>query len=106
MKRKQRSKFKYKDRKMRNNIIIKRKNEESPREGKQKQKVLETCLYNWRSLVKHIIGPGISKNDQAHVKTHSGATTDDIIDYVKPKQIASKQERYILPSKQFQKTYF
>ena len=34
MKRKQRSKFKYKDRKMRNNIIIKRKNEESPREGK------------------------------------------------------------------------
>ena len=41
-------------------------------------------------MVKHIIGPGVSKNDQAHVKTHSGATTDDIIDYVKPKQIASK----------------
>ena len=36
------------------------------------------------SIVKHINGPGISKNDQAQVKTHPGATTDDIIDYIKP----------------------
>ena len=35
-------------------------------------------------MVKHITGPGISKNDQVQVKTHPGATTDDIIDYIKP----------------------
>ena len=34
-------------------------------------------------MVKHINGPGISKNDQVQVKTHPGATTDDIIDYIK-----------------------
>ena len=33
------------------------------------------------SMVKHINGPGISKNGQVKVKTHPGATTDDIIDY-------------------------
>ena len=36
------------------------------------------------SIVKHITGPGNSKNDQIQVKTHPRATTDDIIDYVKP----------------------
>ena len=35
-------------------------------------------------MVKHITGPGISKNDQARVKTHPGATTDDIMCYIKP----------------------
>ena len=35
-------------------------------------------------MVKHINGPGISKNDQVQVKTYPGATTDDIIDYIKP----------------------
>ena len=35
------------------------------------------------SMVKHITGPGISKNDQVQVKTYPGATTDDIIDYIK-----------------------
>ena len=34
------------------------------------------------SMEKHINGPGISKNVQ--VKTHPGATTDDIIGYTKP----------------------
>ena len=32
--------------------------------------------------MKHITVPGISKNDQVQVKTHGGATTDDIIDYI------------------------
>ena len=36
------------------------------------------------SMVKHINGPGISKNDQVQMKTHPDATTDDIIDYIKP----------------------
>ena len=36
------------------------------------------------AMVKHINGPGISKNDQVQVKTHPGATTGDIIDYIKP----------------------
>ena len=36
------------------------------------------------SMVKHINGPGISKNNQVQVKNHPGATTDDIIDYIKP----------------------
>ena len=35
-------------------------------------------------MVKHITGPGISKNDQIQVKTHPGAATEDIIDYIKP----------------------
>ena len=35
-------------------------------------------------MVKHINGPGISKNDQVQEKTHPGATTEDIIDYTKP----------------------
>ena len=36
------------------------------------------------SMLKHITGPGISKNDQVRVKTHPGATTDDIMCYIKP----------------------
>ena len=36
------------------------------------------------SMVKHIIGPGISKNDQVQVKTLPSAITDNIIDYIKP----------------------
>ena len=36
------------------------------------------------SMVKHVTGSAGSKNDQVQVKTHPGATTDDIIDYVKP----------------------
>ena len=36
------------------------------------------------SMVKHINGPGISKNDQVQVKTHPGATADAIIGYIKP----------------------
>ena len=36
------------------------------------------------SMVKHINGLGISKNDQVQVKTYPGATTDDIMDYIKP----------------------
>ena len=36
------------------------------------------------SMVKHINGPGISKNDQVQVKSHPGATTDDIICCIKP----------------------
>ena len=35
-------------------------------------------------MVKHINAPGISKNDQVQVKAHPGATTNDIIDYIKP----------------------
>ena len=35
------------------------------------------------SMVKHITGPGISNNDQVQEKTYPGATTDDIIDYIK-----------------------
>ena len=35
------------------------------------------------SMTKHISGPGISKIDQVKVKTHPGATTDDIIDCIK-----------------------
>ena len=36
------------------------------------------------SMVKHITDPGISKNDQVQVKAHLGATTEDIIDSIKP----------------------
>ena len=36
------------------------------------------------SRVKHMNGPEISKNGQEQVKVHPGATTDDIIDYIKP----------------------
>ena len=35
-------------------------------------------------MVKHITGPGTSKNDQVQVKTDPGATTDEIIDFIKP----------------------
>ena len=43
------------------------------------------------SMIKHVTGPGISKNDQVQVKTHPGATTDSIIDYIKP-TIRQKQD--------------
>ena len=49
------------------------------------------------SMMKHINGPGISKNDQAQVKTHPGATTDDITDYIKP-NIRQKPDIVIVQS--------
>ena len=36
------------------------------------------------SIVKHLTGPGISKKNNIKIKTNPGATTEDIIDYIKP----------------------
>ena len=36
------------------------------------------------SIVKHLTGPGISKKNHIKMKTNAGATTDDVIDYIKP----------------------
>ena len=49
------------------------------------------------SMVKHITGPEISRNDQVQVKTHPGATTDDIVDYIKP-TICQKPDNVIVYS--------
>ena len=42
------------------------------------------------SMGKHINGPGISKNDQVQIKTHPGATTDDIIDILSQLSVRSQ----------------
>ena len=54
------------------------------------QEVENRNLKSWKHIfiigdfmVKHITGPRISKN-QVQVQTHPGATTDGIIDYIKP----------------------
>ena len=47
--------------------------------------------------MKHITGPGISKNDHVHVKTYRVATTDNIIDYIKP-TIRQKRDIFIIHS--------
>ena len=36
------------------------------------------------SRVKHLTGPGISKKNHIKIKTNPGATTENIIDYIKP----------------------
>ena len=36
------------------------------------------------SIVKHLTGPGISKKNNIKIKKNLGATTEDIIDYIKP----------------------
>ena len=36
------------------------------------------------SIVKHLTGSGISKKNQIKIKTNPGATTEDIIVYIKP----------------------
>ena len=36
------------------------------------------------SIVKHLTGPGIWKKNNIKIKTNPGATTEDIIDYIKP----------------------
>ena len=48
-------------------------------------------------MVKHKTGLGISKNDQVQVKKHPGATTGDIIDYIKP-TIRQKPDMVIINS--------
>ena len=53
------------------------------KENRNKKSGRHTCRIG-DSMVKHITGPGISKNDQVQVKTHPGATTEDTIDYIKP----------------------
>ena len=35
-------------------------------------------------MIKHLTGPGISKKNYIKIKTNPGATTEDIIDYIKP----------------------
>ena len=49
------------------------------------------------SMVKHLTGPGISKNGQVQVKRHPGATTEDIIDCIKP-TIRQKSDIFIVHS--------
>ena len=36
------------------------------------------------SIAKHLTGPGISKKNHVKIKTNSGETTEDIIDYINP----------------------
>ena len=36
------------------------------------------------SIVKHLTGPRISKKNNIKIKTNPGATTEDIIGYIKP----------------------
>ena len=36
------------------------------------------------SIVKHLTGPGISKKNHMKIKANPGATTENIIDYIKP----------------------
>ena len=56
-----------------------------PQEKENRNKKLRRhILIIGDSMVKHIIGPGISKNDQVQVKAHPGATADAIIGYIKP----------------------
>ena len=47
--------------------------------------------------MKHITGPGTSKIDHVRVKAHPGATTDDIIDHIKP-TISQKPDIVIIHS--------
>ena len=37
------------------------------------------------SIVKHLMGLGIFKKNHVKIKTDPGATTEDIIDYIKPR---------------------
>ena len=53
------------------------------KENRTKKSGRHVCIIG-DSMVKHITGPGISKNDQVQVKAHPGATAEDIIDYIKP----------------------
>ena len=50
--------------------------------GKNKKARRHVCtIYN--SILENITGPGISKLGLVQVKAHPGATTDNIIDYIK-----------------------
>ena len=57
--------------------------------GIPKRRKIETksrrhiCIIDNFVLI-HLTGPGICKNEQVQVKAHPGATTDEIIDCIKP----------------------
>ena len=53
------------------------------KENRNKKSWRNICIIG-DSMVRQITGPGISKNGQVQVKTHAGATAEDIIDYIKP----------------------
>ena len=53
------------------------------KENRNKKARRHVCIIG-DSIVKHITGPGISKMDHVQEKAHPGATTDDIIGYIKP----------------------
>ena len=48
-------------------------------------------------MLKHITGRGISKIDHVQVQAQPSATTDDIIDYIKP-TIRQKSDIFIIHS--------
>ena len=52
------------------------------KENKSRKSRRHICIIG--DAMVTLTGLGISKNDHAQVKTHPGATTDDIIDYIKP----------------------
>ena len=70
--------------------------EPQEKENRNKKSRRHICIIG-DSMVKHITGSGISENDQVQVKTYPGATTDDIIDYIKP-TIRQKPEIVIIHS--------
>ena len=66
------------------------------KENREKMSRRHICIIG-DSMVKLITDPGISKNDRVQVKTHPGATTNDIIDYIKP-TICQKPDIVIIHS--------
>ena len=57
------------------------KNPQEKENGNKKSR-RHVCIIG-DSMVRHITGSGISKNDHVQVKPYQDAATDDIIDYIK-----------------------
>ena len=60
------------------------KSEQIMTTNKSKPKSKNSIIIVGHSIVKHLIGRGISKKNHVKIKTNPNARTEDINDYIKP----------------------
>ena len=73
---------------LKDNITEKRKNKSIPKEKK-------SVFVVGDSMIKNITGSGISRNHSVKIRSHPGATTMDMFDYIKP-ELRQNPDRIIL----------
>ena len=82
------SKYKHVDNNRSNSLLVKLKENKNLNNlenlGVIKSTSKKEMIILWNSMIKHVNGREVSRDNSVKIRWHAGATTDTIIDYVRP----------------------